>query len=98
MAAITRSRTELAAVWPPNAEVAGEVGHRRQSPLRAIREKCLDCFRLAALPRSACCEAVSCALWPFRAGRHPWTASGEKPSAGRARAGAGDGASRSGRG
>ena len=44
MAAITRSRTELAAVWPPNAEVAGEVGHRRQSPLRVIREKCLDFF------------------------------------------------------
>jgi hypothetical protein len=39
----SKSRTALAAVWPPTASAAREAGHQRQSPLRAIREKCIDC-------------------------------------------------------
>ena len=42
------SRTELAAVWPPTASVAREAGHKPQSPLQAIREKCRDCSLLPA--------------------------------------------------
>jgi hypothetical protein len=59
-----RTRTELSAVWPPNADVAREAGHERQSPLRAIRAKCLDCSggNTAEVCR---CEAVKCPLWPF---------------------------------
>jgi hypothetical protein len=66
-----RSRTELAAVWPPTAEAAREAKHEPVSPLRAIRAKCLDCCcgQISEVRR---CEAVSCPLWPFRAGRHPW--------------------------
>ena len=37
----------LAAIWPPTSDVAREAGHKPQSPLRAIRAKCL---RLLLLP------------------------------------------------
>ena len=73
-----RSTARAAAVWPPTAEVAREAGHRRQSPLRAIREKCIDCS--GGSPAEARrCEATACPLWPFRAGRHPWLRSRGKP-------------------
>jgi hypothetical protein len=38
----------------------------------AIRRRCLDCCgnQPAEVRR---CEAVSCALWPFRSGMHPYT-------------------------
>ena len=65
------SRTELAAIWPPTASAAREAGHKPQSPLRAIREKCRDCS-CYQLNEIRACEAVNCALWPFRAGKHPW--------------------------
>ena len=72
-----RTRTQLAAVWPPTAEVARAAGHKPMSPLRAIRAKCLDCscYQLAEV---RLCEAINCPLWPFRAGRHPWIGSREK--------------------
>jgi hypothetical protein len=63
------SRTELA--------VAREAGHKPQSPLQAIREKCRDCS-CYQLNEIRACEAVNCALWPFRAGKHPWWGEGEK--------------------
>ena len=71
------TRTELAAVWPPTASVAREAGHKPQSPLRAIREKCRDCS-CYQLNEIRACEAVNCALWPFRAGKHPWWGEDEK--------------------
>ena len=37
------TRSELAAIWPPTASAAREAGHKPQSPLRAIRDKCRDC-------------------------------------------------------
>lgn len=71
------ARTRLAAVWPPTADIAREASHERQSPLEAIRAKCIDCSggSFAEVRR---CEAVSCPLWPFRAGRHPWFGLREK--------------------
>jgi len=75
---MSKSRTELASHWPPTAEIAREAGHTRQSPLRAIRTKCLDCS-CYQVSEVRLCEAVKCPLWPFRAGRHPWHASHEKP-------------------
>jgi hypothetical protein len=75
--AAARSRTELAAVWPPTAEVAHEAGHHRQSPLKAIRAKCIDCSG-GSFAEARRCEAISCPLWPFRAGRHPWLGLFEK--------------------
>lgn len=71
------ARTELHAVWPPTASAAREAGHKPQSPLEAIREKCRDCsnYRLSEI---RLCEAMNCALWPFRAGKHPWWGEGEK--------------------
>ena len=71
------SRTELAAIWPPTASAAREAGHKPQSPLQAIREKCRDCS-CYQLNEIRACEAVNCALWPFRAGKHPWRAEARK--------------------
>jgi hypothetical protein len=65
------TRTEPAAVWQPTASAAREAGHKPQSPLRAIREKCRDCS-CYQLNEIRACEAVKCPLWPFRAGKHPW--------------------------
>jgi len=67
------SRTEMTAVWPPTAAVAAQAGHGPRSPISAIREKCRDCCggQLGEIKR---CEAVKCALWPFRSGVHPFTA------------------------
>lgn len=67
------TRTQLASVWPPTATVAAEAGHKRQSPMEAIRAKCLDCC-CGQKSEIRLCEAVSCPLWPFRAGSHPYTA------------------------
>lgn len=71
--------TELAAVWPPDAAMAKKAGHKPVSPMKAIREKCLDCC--CAQPSEVrACEAVKCAFWPFRSGSHPYTAAKmEKP-------------------
>jgi hypothetical protein len=42
-----------------------------QTPIRAIRAKCLDCCGgNAAEVRK--CTAVGCALWPFRMGHNPF--------------------------
>ena len=71
------SSTELAAVWSPTASAAREAGHKPQSPLQAIREKCRDCA-CYQLNEIRGCEAVNCALWPFRAGKHPWRAEARK--------------------
>ena len=66
------SRQRLAAVWPPTAAVAAEAGHKAMSPMQAIRRKCLDCSG-GQIVEVRLCEAVTCSLWPFRAGRHPYT-------------------------
>jgi hypothetical protein len=68
---MSNSRTQLAAIWPPTAAAAHEAGHGPQSPLRAIRAKSLDssCYQVSEI---RLCEALNCALWPFRAGKHPW--------------------------
>ena len=41
------------------------------SPLRAIREKCLDCtcHQLVDVRE---CQIQTCALWPFRMGKNPF--------------------------
>ena len=65
-----KNRTELAAIWPPTADVAREAGHASQSPLKAIRAKCFDCSGYQ-VSEVRLCEAVKCPLWPFRPGRHP---------------------------
>lgn len=66
------NRTELAAVWPPDIRIARLAGHRSMSPMQAIRRKCLDCSG-HQISEVKLCETVNCSLWPFRAGRHPYT-------------------------
>ena len=74
---MTLSRTELAAVWSPTAAVAASAGHDVKSPMKAIREKCLDCCvgQISGVQR---CEALKCSLWPLRAGKHPYTSGSRK--------------------
>ncbi|RLP22152.1 hypothetical protein [Mesorhizobium sp. YM1C-6-2] len=69
------SRTALASVWPPTRAVAMKAEHAPMSPMQAIRRKCQDCSgqQLVEVKR---CETVTCPLWPFRAGRHPYTRKG----------------------
>jgi hypothetical protein len=47
------------------------------SPFKAIRAKCFDCsyYQVGEIRQ---CEAISCPLWPFRAGKHPWWLEAEK--------------------
>jgi hypothetical protein len=66
------TRTTFASVWPPNHLVARRAGHKAISPVAAIRQKCLDCSGQQPAEVKLC-ETVTCALWPFRAGRHPYT-------------------------
>jgi hypothetical protein len=44
---------------------------RAQNPLKAIREKCLDCC-CGNASEVRKCVAVDCALWPFRMGTNPF--------------------------
>jgi len=56
-----------------------EAGHKPQDPLRAIRDKCLDCS-CYQVSEVRLCEAVKCPLLPFRAGKHPGGAKAKKPA------------------
>ena len=44
---------------------------RAQNPLKAIREKCLDCCCDNAAEVRKCVD-TDCALWPFRMGTNPF--------------------------
>ncbi len=65
-------RGSLIAVWPPTAAVAASAEHRPMSPMQAIRRKCLDCSG-QQMTEVKLCGVVACPLWPFRAGKHPYT-------------------------
>ena len=71
------TRTDHGAIWPPTAFVSREAGHKPMSPLKVIRAKCYDCsyFQPSEI---RLCEAVNCALWPFRAGKRPWRVEARK--------------------
>ena len=71
------TRSELAAIWPPTASAAREAGHKPQSPLQAIREKCRDCscYQLNEIRAS---EAVNCGPMAVPGGKHPWWGEGGK--------------------
>lgn len=42
-----------------------------QSPLKAIREKCLDCC-VGSTSEVKNCPIMSCPLWSFRMGKNPF--------------------------
>jgi hypothetical protein len=46
------------------------LGHP-ESPIKAIRSKCMDCCGGAASEVRKC-VAVACSLWPYRMGRNPF--------------------------
>jgi len=51
---------------------------KANSPLRAIRAKCLDCSTTSKTVKYCTCDGVNCPtacpLWPFRFGKRPSTA------------------------
>jgi hypothetical protein len=61
-------------IGKPPTELPSEIlalNFRAQKPLKAIREKCLDCCcGNAAEVRK--CVATDCALWPFRMRTNPF--------------------------
>jgi hypothetical protein len=40
------------------------------TPIKAMRKKCLDCT-CGQVKEVRLCQAVECALWPYRFGRRP---------------------------
>ena len=55
------------------ADELSALGHKRMSPLRALRLRCIDCSGNSA-PEVRLCTAVTCPAWPFRMGSNPWRA------------------------
>jgi hypothetical protein len=51
--------------------------NKENSPLRAIREKCLDC-QCQQPGEIRICNIQDCSLWPFRFGMMPATAAKRK--------------------
>jgi hypothetical protein len=54
------------------------LGHP-ESPIRAIRSKCLDCC-CGAASEVRKCVAVTCPLWPLRMGSNPFHGKKAQPS------------------
>ena len=50
-------------------EIKGE--GKRKTPLRAIRENCLDCMNGSSNEVQLCPMKNKCSLWPFRFGKNP---------------------------
>lgn len=51
-----------------------ELGHP-ESPIKAIRAKCLDCVYSETEVRK--CVQTSCPIWPMRMGRNPFYGKGD---------------------
>ncbi len=49
----------------------GELGHKRMSPLKALRARCIDCCA-GSRHEVRLCTAVACPAWPFRMGANPY--------------------------
>ena len=54
-------------------EYLESLGHKRMSPLKAIRARCLDCCVFQSKEVTLCAHK-KCPSWPFRMGKNPWTA------------------------
>jgi len=46
------------------------------TPLQSIRKKCLDCS-CGSTKEVNLCPITTCALWPYRSGKHPFKAKPE---------------------
>jgi hypothetical protein len=64
---------ELVARDPRDMSVVelGELGHKRMSPLKALRARCIDCCA-GSRHEVRLCTAVTCPAWPFRMGANPY--------------------------
>ena len=50
-----------------------------ESPMRAIRAKCIDCSG-GNTAEARKCVAIKCPLWPFRMGRNPFWGKSDDPA------------------
>ena len=48
-----------------------KLGHSKKSPLKALRENCLECCNGSSKEVSLCPVTV-CPSYPFRHGKNPW--------------------------
>jgi hypothetical protein len=53
-----------------NSTKTAHTSSDKRSPLRSIREKCIDCCA-GNKAEVARCQMRTCALWPFRMGHNP---------------------------
>lgn len=61
---------ETQGILPKNPTILREIGHIKQSMLRVIRGKCLDCAYTPSEVRK--CVSTTCPLWPYRMGTNPF--------------------------
>jgi hypothetical protein len=71
----------------PGVQELRSLGHP-ESPIRAIRAKCVDCSG-GSLSEVRKCPAVRCPLWPMRMGKNPFFGK-RSPRSGSGTAGAGE--------
>lgn len=50
-----------------------DIGHKRMSPMAALRARCIDCCS-GNKAEVRHCTAIKCPSWPFRMGKNPWRA------------------------
>jgi hypothetical protein len=55
---------------PPSPPVVDVVGPSKLTPIKAIREKCLECS-CGSRQEVRFCPITRCALWPYRLGKRP---------------------------
>jgi len=48
------------------------VKKKSTTPLRAIREYCVDSCSCGSAEERKLCPVITCPLWPFRFGRNPY--------------------------
>jgi hypothetical protein len=48
------------------------LGHVKRSPMSVIRAKCLECC-CGSATEVLHCSSSTCALWPYRTGKNPFT-------------------------
>ena len=74
-----KSRTELAAIWPPTRRCCTRGRTQAAKPTPGDPCKCLDCsyYQVSEI---RLCEAARCPLWPFRAGNSPGGVKAKKPA------------------
>ena len=60
-----------------NETIQNTSSEKRISPLKAIKERCIDCSG-GSFNEVKVCTATNCALYPFRLGKNPFSKKGKR--------------------